>query len=184
MKQEYTTGWVPTTECPHCGTPRSASGTVRDGSLIYCRNRACHKWYRDRRFVPPPPSPPEPSPQRPADKPAPVAPIDRSAALPDDLIDLGFRLVFHDTSMVAVSSSFGCSLSSADLAEVLRSAREIASFCRYIASIPERDGLSLKQALKLPHCSHSRASMQKGRRFACISPHTRAVAPCHPTDPA
>ena len=58
--------------------------------------------------------------------------IDRSAVLPDDLIALGFRLVFYETKMVAVSNNFGCSQASAMLAEVVRSARDIASFCSYM----------------------------------------------------
>jgi len=121
-----------TTECPHCHAPREASGKVRDGERIYCRK--CHKWFTVRRWVTEKVTPPEEVTNQVTSAPlaAPSVSLDRSAVLPDDLLQLGFKLVFYEQRMVAVSVSWGCSAASADLAEVVRSARNIVGFIRYV----------------------------------------------------
>lgn len=117
--------WVETTNCPHCGASRSESGKERDGRMIYCRK--CHQWYQMRRFAPDAP----PAPKLRIVPKLHAPPVDRTAVLPDDLTSLGFRLVFYETRMVAVSNNYGCSDASADLATVVKSARNIAGFCRW-----------------------------------------------------
>ena len=53
--------------------------------------------------------------------------------LPADLTRLDFRLIQRpDATMFAVSQSHGCSLRSADLAVVIRTARTIASFTEWV----------------------------------------------------
>lgn len=129
--------WVDATACPHCDTPRSESGKERDGGMIYCRK--CHHWFKARRYAPDTP------PSAPAAKPRPKlslqdAPVDRSAVLPDDLVSLGFHLVFYDRCMVAVSNNYGCSDASADLATVVKTARNIAGFCRWAQQKQKEEG--------------------------------------------
>jgi len=129
--------WTENPDCPHCGAPRSDSGKEREDRMIYCRK--CHKWFKARRFAP------DALPAAPATKmrliPKPQAPsIDRSAVLPEDLTGLGFHLVFYDTRMVAVSNNYGCSDASADLAVVVKSARNIAGFCRWAQQKQREEG--------------------------------------------
>lgn len=115
--------------CPHCNAPQPRS---RDE---YTQCSACEKWYRPgtverlgARAAPGrvPPSKPKPS------TPLNAAPYDPPTELPADLVALGFKLVHYADKSAAVSSQWGCSESSANLDEIVRSARNIVGFVRWM----------------------------------------------------
>ena len=112
-------------QCPHCSAP---SDGIEDGDgRIQCGR--CEKWYRARR-PPPPVAPQQP---KPAPKPKLAAvPYDPPEFLPDDLLRLGFKFVHYRDSSVAVSSEWGCSNRSANLEEIIASARNVVGFIRWM----------------------------------------------------
>lgn len=58
--------------------------------------------------------------------------MDDLPALPEGMVRLGFKLIrYPDGEMVAVSNDWGCSNKSADLEEIIRTARNIVKFIRW-----------------------------------------------------
>ena len=113
--------------CPHCNAPQPPS---RDE---HAQCSACEKWYRPG-TVANYSARPAPAPSKPK-KPAPdlsAAPYDPPTELPPDLVVLGFKLVHYSDSSAAVSSQWGCSERSAKLEEIVRSARNIVGFIRWM----------------------------------------------------
>lgn len=120
-------GQVDTTECPHCRAPRPAATRLEEGRI---RCPSCDRLYHPRRWVADAPAAPHPT-STPV--PAPDLPLlTEVPPLPDDLVRMGFTIVLYRHTMIAVSPHYGCSARSADITEVVKTARNIAGFIRYM----------------------------------------------------
>lgn len=116
------------TACPHCAAPRPLGDHTPSDGRVHCD--ACDKWYNNVAPIPLQTAKPHAT----KTKPAPVAQVVFPLAeLPTDLVSLGFILIrYDDGTMFAVSGSWGGSVRSADGREVLRTARDMIGFIRWV----------------------------------------------------
>lgn len=127
--------WVEASACHHCGAARPVGARAADGCI---RCAACDRWYTAKRWEVEPLAAPASPPATPPAKPK-GARIEQAPELPADLVRLGFKIVVYEDTMIAVSPTHGCSKRSADVAEVIRMAREIAGFIRFMLQKAEED---------------------------------------------